>query len=153
MPFCCFEAFWGKFIENLFFWSKKWPTKKKRTEIHRKFLFLTVFEIGQILRKIWICLNNFFWSNQLKRININKNSFSPKSEPHTDKLGLCVVLKHFWEIHREIFFLDTKWLSQKRALKYSESLFFLPCLKGENLEENFDLFKQLFLNKQAIEDK
>ena len=26
-------------------------------------------------------------------------------------------------------------------------MFFLPCLKGENTEENFDLFKQVFLIK------
>ena len=31
--------------------------------------------------------------------------------------------------------------------------FFLTNLKGENAEENLDLFKQLFLNKPVIEDK
>ncbi len=36
---------------------------------------------------------------------------------------------------------------QKRALKYTESLFFLPCLKGANPELNLDLFKHLFLIK------
>ena len=30
---------------------------------------------------------------------------------------------------------------------------FLKCLKRANLEENLDLFKQLFLNKPVIEDK
>ena len=38
-------------------------------------------------------------------------------------------------------------------MKYSESLFFLPYLKGENPEENLDLFKQLFLIKQVTGDK
>ena len=30
------------------------------TEILRKFVFLNKFEKGKVLRKIWICLNNFF---------------------------------------------------------------------------------------------
>ena len=38
-------------------------------------------------------------------------------------------------------------------MKYSESLFFLPCLKGENPEENLDWFKQLFLIKPVKGDK
>ena len=59
----------------------------------------------------------------------------------------------FGEIPRELFFLDIKVTTQKRALKYSESLLFLPCLKWANAEENLDLFKQLFLNKPVIEDK
>ena len=41
-------------------------------------------------------------------LNINKNSFTPQSEPHTTKLCLSVVFKHFGEIHRELFFLDIK---------------------------------------------
>ena len=42
---------------------------------------------------------------------------------------------------------------QKRALKYSANFFSYHVWKGENLEENLDLFKQLFLNKPMIEDK
>ena len=37
---------------------------KRSTEIQRKFVFLNKFEKAQILSKIWICLNNFFGSNQ-----------------------------------------------------------------------------------------
>ena len=33
----------------------------------------------------------------VKGININKNSFSPQSEPDSAKLFLSVVLKNFWE--------------------------------------------------------
>ena len=57
------------------------------------------------------------------------------------------------EIHRELFFLVKKKISLKRALKNSESLFFLPCLKGENPEENLDTFKLLFFIKQVKGDK
>ena len=96
MPFCSFEAFWGKFIETFLF-IKKLTISEKRTEELRKFVFLTMFEKWQILRKIWICFNHFFWSNLYKGVIINKNCFSPQSEPPTTKLSLSVVLKHFWE--------------------------------------------------------
>ena len=33
------------------------------------------------------------------------------------------------------------------STKILRKLFFLPCLKGANPEENLDLFKQLFLIK------
>ena len=41
---------------------------------------------------------------------MNKNCFPPQSEPHTAKLCIFVVLKHFFlvEIDRELFFLDIK---------------------------------------------
>ena len=59
----------------------------------------------------------------------------------------------FVEIHRELFFLDIKCLSQKRALKNSETWFFWPCLIGKNPAENLDLFKQMFLIKPVYGNK
>ena len=44
-------------------------------------------------------------------------------------------------------FYSKKLLSQKRAQKYLESLFFLTTLKGTNTEENLDLFNQMLLIK------
>ena len=67
--------------------------------------------------------------------------FFSTSEPHISKPFLCVVLRHFGEFLREIFFLDIKLTISEGALKYSESLFLLACLKGENPDENLDLFK------------
>ena len=49
-----------------------------------------------------------FLIQQVNGDNYNKNCFSPINEPHTAKLCLSVVLKHFWEIHRELFFFDIK---------------------------------------------
>ena len=59
MPFCCFEAFLGKLIENFSF-NIKVTIAETSTEKLRKFVFLTILEKGKILRKIWICLNNCF---------------------------------------------------------------------------------------------
>ena len=36
-----------------------------------------------------------FLIKSVKGININQKSFSPQSEPHTAKLSLSFVLKHF----------------------------------------------------------
>ena len=52
-----------------------------------------------------------------------------------------------------ISFQSKKWLSQKGALKYSERLVFIPCLKGVSSNENMDWFKQLFFIKLVKGDK
>ena len=125
MPFCCFEVFLWKFIENFSF-NIKVTIAERSTEILCHFFFLTIFEKGQILRKIWICLNNCFWTNQLKRININTNCFSPQSESHTAKLCLSVVLKYFWRnslrtflfIHKRVYLRNEHWNTQKVCFSY-----------------------------------
>ncbi len=43
MPFCCFEAFSGKSIDNFLFRIKS-DSSETSTEILRKFVFLTMFE-------------------------------------------------------------------------------------------------------------
>ena len=45
--------------EHLFM-VKKMSISERSTIILRKFVFLDIFEKGQILRIIWICLNNCF---------------------------------------------------------------------------------------------
>ena len=46
MLFCFFVAFWGKFKENFLF------SQKSDFEIFRKFVFLTMFEKGKILKNL-----------------------------------------------------------------------------------------------------
>ena len=55
--------------------------------------------------------------------------------------------KAFLEKFIENFLSDIKVTISKRALKYTESLLFLTCVKEKNPEENLDLFKLLFLIK------
>ena len=57
------------------------------------------------------------------------------------------------EIHREYFFLDIKVTISEASTEILRNLFFCPCLKGANTEENLDLFKQLFLFKPVKGDK
>ena len=59
----------------------------------------------------------------------------------------------FGEIYGEPFFSEIKVISQKRALKNSESFSSYHVCKGKNPEENFDLLKQLFLIKPVKADK
>ena len=90
--------FWSILEEihrELLFLDQKVTFSERRTEILTNFFFLNMFENGQILRKIRICLNNSFWSNQWKGTNIKKICFSPHTEPHTVKLCFSVVLKFF----------------------------------------------------------
>ncbi len=59
MLFCSFEAFLEKFTENFSFLSKNGYLSNEHRNT-KKFVFLNMFEKGQIVRKIWICLNNCF---------------------------------------------------------------------------------------------
>ena len=95
---CAFLLFWNNFVEihrELFFFYIKVTISEKSTEIVRKFVFLTMFERANPEENLDLFKQLFFW-NHLNGININKNCFSPQSEPHTAKLCLSVVLKNFW---------------------------------------------------------
>ena len=61
--FLLFWSIFGEFMENFFF-NIKVTIAETSTEKLSHNVFLTMFEKGKILRKIWICLNNFFWTNQ-----------------------------------------------------------------------------------------
>ncbi len=70
--FLLFLRILGKIHCELLFLVKKVAMSQRWTKILGKFVFLNMFEKGKILRKIWICLNNCFWSNQYKGRNITK---------------------------------------------------------------------------------
>ena len=95
--FVMFSSIFGEIHRELLFLVKKVTIIEMRTEIIWNIFFLPCLLRGEILRKIWICLNQYLWLNQLKGININKNCFSSQYEPYTTKLCLSVVLKHFRE--------------------------------------------------------
>ena len=120
------------------------------TEILRKFVFLNKFGKWQILRKIWICLNNFFLSNHQKGTNINKNCFSLQNEPQTATPCFSVVLKNFWRYSlKNSLFIKKKWLSQKEAKKYSERLLFSTSLTRRKARGKFGFgVNNCFCSKQ-----
>ena len=61
--FLLFRIIFVEIHRELHFLVKKVIISGRNTEILRKFVLHNKFEMGQIPRKIWICLNKFFWSN------------------------------------------------------------------------------------------
>ena len=65
---------------------------EKSIEQSESSFFFNKFEKVQILRKIWICLNNCFDQTSKMGEILTKTYFSPQIEPHTAKLCISVVL-------------------------------------------------------------
>ena len=55
-----FWSIFGLIHWKLLFLFKKLSISEKSTEILRKFVFLDKFEMGQVLKKIWICCKQPF---------------------------------------------------------------------------------------------
>ena len=148
-----FLLFWSSFGEihsELLFLDIKVTISETSTEIVWKFFSNHVWK-GQILRNIWICLNNFFFNQtSQKGININKNCFSPQSEPHTAKLCLSVVLKQFWGNsmwtfffwHKSDYLINEHWNSPK--VWFSNHVW-----KGQILRNIWICLNNFFLIKQV----
>ena len=70
-----------------------------------------------------------FLIKQVKGYNMNKNCFSPQSEPHSAKLCFSVDLSIFREIHRELPILVKKvTISENSTETLKKSSFFLTSL-------------------------
>ena len=94
----CFSVVLKHFLGNsqrTSLFSPKIDYLRKEPRNTQKFFFLNKFEKGKILRKIWICLNNFFWSNQKRGQILTKTVFLLKTSHIQTKLCFSVVLKHF----------------------------------------------------------
>ena len=127
-------------------------------EIHRELFFL-VQKSDYLREEHWNIQNFVFpyhvWkgANPEENLDLFKQLFfiKPVKGDILTKIVFLHKVSHillnsafllFWsilgEIHRELFFLvKKKWLYQKGALKNSESLFFLPCLKRGKSSEKF----------------
>ena len=55
--------------------SQKSGISERSTEILRKFVSLNMFENEEILRKIWICLNKFFYQTSKRGQILTKTAF------------------------------------------------------------------------------
>ena len=133
---------------ELLFLDQKVTISERRTETLTKFVFLNMFENGQILRKIWICLNNCFWSNQWKGTILKKYVFLPT----LCHIQLNYVFLLFWfffaEIHRELLFLVQKVTISERRTKILRKFVSLNMFENNKSLRKFGLYKQLFLMKQ-----
>ena len=84
---------------------------------------------------------------------MKNNCFTPQSEPPTSKLCFSIVLMHFGEIHRELFFLDIKVaISESSTVIFRKKISY-NVRKVANPEENLNLFNQFFFVKQVKGNK
>ena len=138
-----FLLFWSISAEiqrKLLFLVQKVTFSEKRTEKLTKFVFLIMFENRQTLRKIWICLNNCFWSNQWNGGYINKKTvFLPK----VGNIQLNYVFLLFWsifgEIHGELLFLVQKVTISERRTEILTKFVFL------NIFENGQILRKIWI--------
>ena len=151
---------------SLLFWSilgeihwkilllvKKVTISERSTEILRKFVFLNKFEKGQILRKIWIFLNNFFWSNQLRGQLLTKTVFLLKISHIQLNYAFLLFWSIFGEFHRNILFLVKKkfW---ERSSEVIRKLVFVKKFENEQILRKIRICcKQPFLFKALKLDK
>ena len=126
--FLLFISILGEIHRELRFLVKKVTISEMSTEILRKFVFVTRFE-REYPEEIWISLKSYFWSNQLKGININKKCFSPQSEPHTAKLCLSVVLNHLGGNSQRTSLFSQKSDSLKTSTDKLRNFFFLAMFE------------------------
>ena len=126
--FLLFWCFFGEILRELLFLDIKVTISETSTEILRKFVFLTTFEKGKILRKIWICLNIFFDQTSKRGHILIKNFFLSQ----LSHIQLNYVILLFWsifgEIHRESFFLVKKVTISETNIEIPRKLFYLPYL-------------------------
>ena len=117
------KHFWENSQRNSLF-IQKMAISERRSEIHKRFVFLNMFEKGKILRKIWICLNNCFWQTS-KSGQILTNTVFLSTFSHIQlNYAFLFFWNILWDIHRHFSFYSKNWLSQNRAQTYSENLFF-----------------------------
>ena len=122
-----FLLFWSIFGEiqwKILFLVKKGTSQK----LARKYLEILFFLISLKRGKSWGKFG-FVWTTVLnqpeKETKSNKNCFPPKKMSHIQlNYPFLLFWSVFWEIHWKLFFLLKKWLSQKEAQKYLESLIF-----------------------------
>ena len=133
MRFCCFESFWLKLTKILSFRSEKWfpyPIEQhtatlrvsvvlkhfnwfdqKTCQLGHKRVFLN--KLSYIQLNYAFLLLEAFWRNVTKNLAFRtKKCFSHQIEPHSAKLSISAVFKHF------------DWYWQKKNLSFRSEKFF-----------------------------
>ena len=130
-----FCTIFGEIHKELLFFSTKWLSLKGVLKNSESLFFWTFLKRG----KSWVNLDLFkqlFLIKPVKGNNINKNCFSPKTEPTTTKLCFSVVLNHFGGSHRELLILVKKVAISERSTEKLRNFFFLNMFeKGQILRK------------------
>ena len=144
--FLFFWSIYGEIIRELFFLDLKVTSQKRALKFSESWFFLPCLKADNPEENLALFKQFFFKQTSKRGYILTKTLFLHNVRDILLNYAFVLFWSIYGEIIRELFFLDLKGTSQKRALKKSESWFFLPYLKGANPEENFDFFKQLFFN-------
>ena len=144
-----FLSFWSFFREihwKLLFLIQKLTISVRSSEILRKFVFLNKFEKEEILRKIWLILNNPFCTKQENGTNINKTVFLHKMSHVPPNYAFLMFLSNFGLIHRKILFLVKKvTLSERGSEILTKFVFLNKFEKGQTKRKIWICLQNFFL--------
>ena len=126
--FLLFWSIFGEIHREYFFLDIKVTISETSTEIPRKFFFYHAWK-GEILRKIWICLNNFFYQTCERGKILTKTFFAHKVSHILLNYAFLFFLSIFGEIHRELFFLDINVTILETSTEILRNFFFLTMFE------------------------
>ena len=123
--FCCFEVFLGKFTETSLFRPKSDYLRNEHWNTQKICISYHVWK-GQILMKIWICLNFFFFKQTSKREYILTKTIFLHKVSHIllnyafllFKAFLRKFIENFSFRHKSDYLRNEHWNTQKVCLSY-----------------------------------
>ena len=145
--FLLFGSIFGEIHKELLFLIQKVTISEKRAEILRIFVFLNMFENGQMLRKIRFCLNIVFDKIIKMREILTKTCFSSQIEPYSQTFVFCCFEVFLGKFTENFFFSQKSDYIRNEHWNTQKVCFTEHVWNEANPEENLDLFKQLFLIK------
>ena len=138
--FLLFWSIFGEIHRELLFLVKKVTISEMRTNT-QKFVFLNIFQMGKVLRKIWICFKQNIYDFTSKRGQVlTKTVFLPKLSPLQLNYAFLVFWSILGEIHRELLFFVKKVTISARSTEILRKFVFLKSLKRGKSWRKFGFF-------------
>ena len=123
-----FLLFWnilGEIHRELFFLVKKVTTSERSTEKLRIFFSLPCLKRGKSWGKFGFVLTNVFDQTSKRGLILTKTVFLHKVSHILLNYGFLLFWSNLGEIHRELFFLDTKVTISERSTEKLRKFVFL----------------------------
>ena len=140
------KHFWRNSQRTSLFRPKS-DMSERSTEILRKFVFLNIFEKGQILRKIGVCLNNFFYQTSKMVEILTKTVFLLQVRHIQPNYAFLLFWSIFGEIQRTSFLVKKVTLTKEHWI--TQNFFFLNMFeKGKILRKIWFCLNNFFLSNQ-----
>ena len=150
--FLLFSSIFGEIHREIFFLDLKVFIADTSIKILRKFVFPTMLERCKP-EEILDLFNQLFLIKPVKGDKYEQKLFFSTRWATLLNYAFLLLRSIFEKIHRELFFLDIKMTTSETNTDIFRKFVFLTLFERGKPEENFDLFKQLFLTKPLKEDK